>query len=225
MRFEGGLELTKQKNYQQAFDLACASLKGMDPEERARKAGGVYQQEEDGGKIVVDFFSEPYQIHFPRMEFDSPRKKTISLVTRVLALHYLIRADGSPLAGRWIGYKEIPGGLLYAGVFARRVTEPLARKFGRSAKEFKGVGHRLGGKPMDVRDASFSLLAFPHVPLQYVLWEGDDEFPATAQLLFDASVEHYLSLEDIVVLGQIVTGRLIHQSNLGPQQSVHPKEN
>ncbi len=219
------MELTKQKNYQQAFDFACASLKETDPEERARKAGGIYEKEEDGGKIIVDFFSEPYPIRFPRTEFDSPQKKTISLVTRVLVLHYLLRADGSPLAGRWIGYKEIPGGLLYSGVFARRVTEPLERKFGRSAKGFKEAGLRLGGKSADVGDASFSLRAFPYVPLQYVLWEGDDEFPAAVQLLFDASVEHYLPLEDIVVLGQVVTGRLIHQSNLSPQDSLHPKEN
>jgi hypothetical protein len=112
-RFE--VELTKQKNYQQAFDLACASLKGMDPEERARKAGGVYQQEEDGGKIVVDFFSEPYQIHFPRMEFDSPREKTISLVTWVLAL--------TTSSGQMAALAEMDriqrdtGRLLYAGVF------------------------------------------------------------------------------------------------------------
>jgi hypothetical protein len=48
--------------------------------------------------------------------------------------------------------------------------------------------------------------------LQYVLWEGDDEFPPDVQLLFDASVDHYLTLEDIVVLGQLATGRLIHSS-------------
>ncbi len=218
------MELTKQKNYQQAFDLGCASLKERDPEERARKAGGIYQKEEDGGKIIIDFFSEPIHIHFPRIEFDSPEKKTISLVARVLVLHYLLRADGSPLAGRWIGYKEIPGGLLYAGVFARRVTEPLARKFGRSANEFKEMGLRLGGQSVDIGDASFSLQAFPYVPLQFVLWEADDEFPATVQLLFDASVEHYLSLEDIVVLGQVVTGRLTHPSSVDLGELVPPKE-
>jgi hypothetical protein len=36
----------------------------------------------------------------------------------------------------------------------------------------------------------------------------------TVQLLFDASVDHYLSLEDIVVLGQITTGRLIQRAKI-----------
>jgi len=208
------MELTKQKNYQQSFELACASLKEMDLEERAKKAGADYQKGEDGAKIIIDFFAEPYHIHFPQIEFYSPSKKTVSLVTRILLLHYLIRADGSPLTGKWVGYKDIPGGLLYAGVFARRVIEPLVRKFGNSAKWFKEIGKKLGGKSVEVGDGSFILHAFPFIPLQYVLWEGDEEFPPSVQLLFDASVDHYFSLEDIVVLGQMATGRLIHQSTL-----------
>lgn len=206
------MELSKQKNYQQSFNLACATIRGMNLEERARKAGADYQGGGDGEKITLRFFLEPYQISFPQIEFYSPSKKTVSLVTRILLLHYLIRADGSPLTGKWVGYKDIPGGLLYASVFARRVTDPLARKFGRSAKGFKEMGIPLGGEPAGVGDASFTLKAFPFIPMQYVLWEGDDEFPPSAQLLFDASVDHYLSLEDIVVLGQITTGRLIQRS-------------
>jgi len=204
--------LSKQKNYQQSFDLACVSIKGMDLEERAKKAGADYQKGEEGEKITIHFFSEPYSIQFPQIEFYFPSKKVVSLVTRILLLHYLIRADGNPLTGKWVAYKDIPGGLLYAGVFARRVTEPLQRKFGKSAKLFKETGIKSGGEPAEVGDASFILHAFPYVPLQYVLWEGDEEFPPSVQLLFDASVDHYLSLEDIVVLGQVTTGRVINRS-------------
>ena len=206
------MELSKQKNYQQSFDLACSAIKGMDLEERAKKAGADYRKEEEGEKIILHFFSEPYHIQFPQIEFYSPTKKTVSLVTRILLLHYLIRADGNPLTGRWVAYKDIPGGLLYAGVFARRVTDPLQRRFGMSAELFRETGIKSGGNPVAIGDASFILKAFPYVPLQYVLWEGDEEFPPSVQVLFDASVDHYLTLEDIVVLGQVMTGRLINRS-------------
>ena len=208
------MELTKQKNYQQSFDLACTSIREMNLEERAKKAGALYQRGLDGEKIIIQFFSESYHIHFPQIEFSSPLKKTVSLVTRILLLHYLIRADGNPITGKWVGYKDIPGGLLYAGVFKRRVTEPLLRKFGKSAKWFKEIGKSLGGESAGIGDVSFILQILPYIPFQYVLWEGDEEFPPTVQLLFDASVDHYLSLEDIVVLGQMATGRLIHRSTI-----------
>jgi hypothetical protein len=206
------MDLDKQKNYQQAFDLACVSLNEKDLKERAEKSGAGYERDQVEERILIPFFSEPCTIRFPQIEFYSPGKKTVSLVTRALLLHYLLRADGSRLTGNWVGYKDIPGGLLYAGVFARRVTEPLMRKFGKSAKLFREVGYRLGGESAGVGDASFHLLALPRIPLQYVLWEGDEEFPPSAQLLFDSSVDHYLPLEDIVVLGQITTGRLISLS-------------
>jgi hypothetical protein len=207
------MELSKQKNYQQSFDLACVTIKEMNLEERTKRAGADYRKGEEGEKIIIHFFSEPYHIQFPQIEFYSPSKKTVSLVTRILLLHYLIRADGNPLTGRWVAYKDIPGGLLYAGVFARRVTEPLQRRFGMSAVSFKETGIKSGGDPVAIGDASFILKAFPYVPLQYVLWEGDEEFPPSVQVLFDASVDHYLTLEDIVVLGQITTGRLINRSS------------
>jgi len=207
------MELTKQKNYQQAFDLACVSIREKDLKERAEKAGAGYEKDQDGEKVLVRFFSDPYTIRFPQIEFYSPGKRTVSLVIRVLLLHYLLKADGCPLIGKWVAYKDIPGGLLYAGVFARRVTEPLVKKIGKSAKLFGEIGVKFGGKSGGVGDASFNLSAFSRIPIQYVLWEGDDEFPPSVQLLFDSSVDHYLPLEDIVVLGQITTGRLISLSN------------
>jgi hypothetical protein len=206
------MDLAKQRNYQQTFDLACSSIQGMSLKERARKVGANYEKGEGGERITLHFFSEPYTIQFPQIEFFSPSKKVVSLVTRILLLHYLIRADGNPLTGKWVAYKDIPGGLLYAGVFARRVTEPLQRRFGTSAKSFKEMGIRSGGELVEIGDASFILHAFPRVPLQYVLWQGDEEFPPSVQLLFDASVDHYLTLEDMVVLGQATTGRLINRS-------------
>ncbi len=208
------MELTKQRNYQQAFDLACASLREMDLEERSKKAGALYRKSDIGAEIVIDFFTERYRISLPQFEFSLPTKKAVSLVTRVLLLHYLVRANGAPMARKWVGYKDIPGGLLYSAVFARRVTEPLVRKFGNAPGRFMETGIQLGGEPQEIGDTSFIVRALPCVSLHYVLWKGDEEFPPSVQVLFDASVDQYLLLEDIVVLGQMATGRLIHRANL-----------
>ncbi len=52
------MELTKQKNYQQAFELACVRIKEVDLEERTKKAGADYQRGENGEKIIVRLFGE-----------------------------------------------------------------------------------------------------------------------------------------------------------------------
>ena len=99
--------------------------------------------------------------------------------------------------------------MLYAGVFARRAVEPLIRVFGNAPEGLLDSASRLGGREADYGDVSFVVTALPRIPMTYIVWKGDEEFPATIQLLFDKSVEGYLSLEDVVVVGEMATNRLI----------------
>jgi hypothetical protein len=44
------------------------------------------------------------------------------------------------------------------------------------------------------------------------MWGADEEFPPSIHILFDRSIEGYLSLEDVVVLGEMASKRLIARS-------------
>jgi hypothetical protein len=204
-------DLKKQKYYRQAFDLACQQIKDLDPRERAEKSGAHFEKgsAREGGRISLSLFNARYVIELPDLLISSVDKKVVSLVTKIVLLHYLIKADGRPPAGQLVPYKEIPGGMLYAGVFARRAIEPLIPVFGQSPERLLDAGFRLGGRKAKYGDVSFVLRALPRIPMTYILWKGDEEFPATIQLLFEKSVEGYLSLEDIVVVGEMATNRLI----------------
>jgi hypothetical protein len=209
--------LKKQKNYRQTFDLACQELKGLDLRERAEKAGAHFEKGPHGkeGRISLNLFNAGYFVDFPGVLITSTEKKVVSLAAKIVLLHYLIKADGRPLSHQLIPYKEIPGGMLYAGVFARRAVEPLIPVFGQSPEAFLDAGFRLGGRKAEYGDVSFVLPALPRIPMTYIVWKGDEEFPATIQLLFDKSVEGYLSLEDIVVVSEMATSRLIALGRVG----------
>ncbi len=204
-------DLKKQKYYRQAFDLACQQIKGLDLRERAEKSGAHFEKGPHGkeGRISLSLFNSRYVVEFPDLRITSSDKKVVSLVTKIILLHYLIKADGRPLSHQLIHYKEIPGGMLYAGVFARRAVEPLIPVFGQSPEAFLDAGFRLGGRKAEYGDVSFVLPALPRIPMTYIVWKGDEEFPATIQLLFEKSVEGYLSLEDIVVVSEMATNRFI----------------
>jgi hypothetical protein len=204
-------DLKKQKYYRQAFDLACRQIKELDPREMAEKSGAHFEKGSrgEGGRISLTLFNARYVIDLPDLLITSVDKKVVSLVTKIVLLHYLVKADGRPPAGQLIPYKEIPGGMLYAGVFARRAIEPLIRVFANSPERLLDAGSLLGGREATFGDVSFVVTALPRIPLTYIVWKGDEEFPATIQLLFDKSVEGYLSLEDVVVVGEMATNRLI----------------
>jgi hypothetical protein len=41
------------------------------------------------------------------------------------------------------------------------------------------------------------LEVFPKVPLAYILWEGDEEFPPKVAVLFDSTIQFHLPLDMI----------------------------
>ena len=86
------------------------------------------------------------------------------------------------------------------------------------AKWREVVGVVPGVERLSFGDASFSFRLLPRVWLAVVLHLADDEFPASANVLFDAAVSHYLPTEDLAVLGGILTGRLIKAA---PGKSSH----
>jgi hypothetical protein len=49
----------------------------------------------------------------------------------------------------------------------------------------------------------------PRIAIHLALWEGDDEFPPEAGILFDANIQHELAAEDIAVLSGILVYRLM----------------
>jgi len=204
-------DVKKQKYYHQAFDLACQEIKDLDLRERAEKSGAQFEEDPSGkgGRISLRLFNARYRIAVPDLTITAPDKKVISLVTKIILLHYLIKADGRPLSNQLVPYKEIPGGMLYAGVFAKRAVDPLISVFSQSPDRFLDAGLRMGGRKSEYGDISFVLPALPRVSMAYILWKGDGEFPAAVHLLFDRAVEGYLALEDIVVLSEMATTRLI----------------
>ena len=44
--------------------------------------------------------------------------------------------------------------------------------------------------------------------MSIIIWEGDDEFPSKAQILFDDNFPSAFSAEDIAVAGDICISRL-----------------
>jgi len=116
----------------------------------------------------------------------------------------------NPLAptGRLVKYKDLPGGYAYEGAFIKRAIEPIAEVFGEKTKNLVEAADLLGGTKLTLGDASVEIPTLRGIPLTYILW-GKEDFPASANILYDASASNYLPTEDLAVLGELTTLRLI----------------
>ncbi len=131
---------------------------------------------------------------------------------KVLILHYFTSAKGTPSTGRLITFRELPEGKVYSPTFSKRTIKPLIDNFGREPHRLIEIGKILGGHRADYGDTAITINAFSCVPITIVLWRGDDEFTPQGNVLFDANITNYLSTEDITVVCETITWKLIRSS-------------
>ena len=125
----------------------------------------------------------------------------------VLLAHYS-QATKTPTTGNLVKFKDLPGGYAYERAFNQRAIQPIAQAFGDNPAKLIEAAQLLGGKPLGYGDASVEVSALEGLPITYIVW-GAHEFAASASILFDSSASSYLPTEDLAVLGEVTTARLV----------------
>lgn len=199
-----------QYGLKHAYKLAGEQLAETDIEEQCHRSDTQYEVIDSKKVITLDYLNKSYQIVLPRVSISAVNsKEDVSLKDKILMIHYLLLAKGTPLTGKLIAYKELPGGINYFPTFSKRVIRPILEHFGTEPRLILNVAQKLGGYKADYGDVAVIINAFKKVPITLVLWRGDDEFPSEGNILFDQSVSDYLSTEDINVLCEIIAWKLV----------------
>jgi hypothetical protein len=147
--------------------------------------------------------------------YDATSDKPLPTFFQALLAYYFSTADGTPPAGRWVAFSELPDGHFYTQAFQGYTGHELAKTFGNRIDYFAAVATSLGGRRENLGDAAYAFRVLPRVELLAVCWQGDEEFPPSFRILFDAAVSHYFSTDTCAIAGSILTRRLISadQSN------------
>ncbi len=162
-------------------------------------------------RLRVPFLNRVYQIGFPAFDFkDEVESNTeIPIQEQILILHYMLSPAPPLSTGNWVSYREIPGASFYYSAFVKRAIDPLKKVFGQNVDGLLAAGEILGGKSIDAGDVGYEFRLFPSVPVRLILWAGDEEFPAEANIVFVDNIKDILSPEDIAWLAGMLVYRLI----------------
>jgi len=194
-----------------AYELAREQLAEIeDIEQLCLKSGARYLVTGSQKEIAIEYLNRLYRITMPNVEvLLADSREEVSIRDRVLILHYLLSAKGTPITNRLIAFKELSGGDNYFRTFSKRAIEPLVEHFGEQPHVLIDTAGKLGGHMVAYGDAAVTINAFSRVPVTIVLWQGDDEFPAQGDILFNAAISDYLSTYDVTVLCESITWKLI----------------
>jgi hypothetical protein len=135
----------------------------------------------------------------------------VGVMERLLVLRYLTDGKYVPAVSRELPYDDVPWGNVYYSNFRGRCVLRAARTFGSDIASLSEVFEstpELNAEQIGRGDMGYRFEFINGLYMSLILWEGDDEFPPSAQVLFDDNFVSAFTAEDIAVAGEIMVSRL-----------------
>ena len=162
-----------------------------------------------GGAFQVELLGRGYRISWPEYALEALDGGALPpLPTQTFLLRCLLEAKDVAWQGGWKTFREMPWGEMYHKPYTGRVLTRAAFTFGTRVEAFRKAGETLGAAAVKHGDAGFEFEFFGPYRIQILVWEGDDEFPPNAQVLYTDNFADGFAAEDRVVAGDILIGHI-----------------
>jgi len=180
------------------YEGLFAALK---PEEAVARVGVKW----DGEAFYLNLLGREYAISHPDYAIRALDGGVLPpLPTQTFLLRYLLEAKQVAWAGEWKTFREMPWGELYIKPYTGRVLTRAAFTFGTRLEAFRKGAQALGGEGVKNGDAGYEFTLIGDYRMRILVWEGDDEFPPNAQVLYSDNFAEGFAAEDRVVAGDIL---------------------
>lgn len=191
-----------------AYQEAIKRFAQIDPADAAARSGAVYDSINKRFEII--YLGNSYRVDMSGRvwQVDKPGEE-VPFNDRTIIVQYLCEASGLPPRGNWISFLELPDGAHHYVPLQTDATLPLAEMFGDCPEKFSAAAEKYGGRPIKLGDYSYCIPALPKLPLAVVLWEGDDEFKARSNILYDSVAPAHLTTAALWVLGVELARKMI----------------
>ena len=173
----------------------------LDAAEAAQRTGAKW----DGKEFYVNLLGRVYAISHPEYAIRTLDGGSLpALPVQTFLLRYLLESKQVSWTGEWKTFREMPWGEMYIKPYTGRVLTRAAFTFGFRTAAFKAACEKMGATPVKHGDAGFLFDLIGGYKMQILVWEGDDEFPPNAQVLYSDNFAEGFAAEDRVVAGDIL---------------------
>jgi len=212
------------EKYERRMKELRHSLRLINPHTLAHRTKTEFEKtNHHGGVFKFSYWGHPIMLTFPDLVSSHISEKPLSsealpLLDQIVILYYFYTADGVPQADKWIAFSELIEGRFYDAAFQSYTSQLLMVNFQNQQNLFSRTALKIGGQHTDFADSAFIFQILPRVPLLSAYWEGDEDFPTSIRILFDASANHYLPTDGYAILGSFLTHKLINAKKIHQKQ-------
>ena len=193
--------MDKERDWTYSEEQAWHKLALSVPTEVCQRTGAGFDVH--SGAYILNVFNASMTIHPTRREIRGTGHLCdlllggLSHYSCLPILWYLAQAQVISPSDNFMNPRELAGGLIFSQGSHALPLDELAAKYGADTAAFLKKGISLGGVHSNYGDASIKLYPFPKIPVLFVLWSRDEEFPANAVLLLDTACRQYLPTDII----------------------------
>ena len=199
MQIENHKEEVPFSHYESLF-------RDLNPQEAVTRLPGVTFED---GRFTITLLGRTYRVSWPEYALEALDGKPLpNLPTQTFLLRCLLEGKELPFLGQWKTFREMPWGELYIQPFTGRCLTRAAFTFGTRISAFRTACEKLGARKLPHGDAGYEFSFFGPYSMQLLVWEGDDEFPPNAQILYTDNFAQGFAAEDRVVAGDILIGHI-----------------
>ncbi len=198
----------KNNLVEQPYEHYLHQYRSMNPELISSSLGFPYS--EVTGSFQVRFMGNLYHVTHPDFQITAQDKgEKINTLkedvhAQILLLRYIADGDYLEPSRNLLSYRDLPWGDVYYRQFYGRCVARLARMYGKKKKEFIEIMESLHGIPRAYGDTAYEFEFFHNLSICFILWEGDEEFPPSAQILFSDNFALAFSPEDVAYVIDVV---------------------
>lgn len=184
-------------NYEKVIEMWRQRFLEMDQEELIRR----FDLEADENALYLVYFSHKMRVDRKTGQIcmceEPDRTLTFNTVITIYNLfHYAIE---NPVAsGKLVPFREVKRVYPFETAYKRTILSDLQKTFSGHVPELAMAGEKLNGTKMKQGDAGFILPIFPFLNLAVLFWDGDEEFEAQANMLFDSNITDFFHEENVV---------------------------
>jgi hypothetical protein len=190
-----------------SFEHYLIQYQALDPQEASKRCFIPYDPET--GLFSFRMMGREMTLSFPDCTLTAPDLGPKELMpAKILMVRYLTEGKFVPYSGEFKAYRDMPWGDVYSANFHGRCILRLAFSFGTNPQGFARAMKQCSAVPSDMGDWSYTVEFLSGLFLKFIIWEGDEEFPPSSQIMFSDNFPAAFTAEDMAVVGDISIGML-----------------
>lgn len=204
---------------EQDMDEAVAQLKrkvaGLDLSVAAERTGARFAD----GRLTIRILGKELSVD---SQGNLSSDIHINPWVAIPVLSHILEGKGMPVSGKWVPFRELPGGKTWHRLFGQRCEKPIKRLADDYTDLFEEIIRIFSGRQVEkhyASDISLVLAPLPKVPILICYWKPEDGLESSLNLFFDSTAEENMAIESLYTL---TTGLVTMFEKIAQRHSFQP---